>query len=215
MRTSSTSAALMFSPPRMMTSEIRSVMERYPSASSTPMSPVWYQPSASNTFAVSDGVGVSQEAFRSPREDLAGLPGRHLPALGVHELDLTARQRPPSRRQALLQRVVVRAARDGGMLGGSVHRIDAQADLRGPLHDRPGHGSTPHPLVVQALEVLLAAARMIEQAGQEVGRAATSTRGPRTRSDPAPRRGPTGRGGGRACPDRPGSRARPACRWHG
>ena len=51
--TSSTSSALMFSPPRMMTSDMRSVMVRYPSSSSTPTSPVRYQPSSSNARAVS------------------------------------------------------------------------------------------------------------------------------------------------------------------
>src|SRR5882757_7843439 len=53
--TSSTSRALMFSPPRMMTSALRSVMVRYPSSSSTPTSPVWYQPSSSKALAVSSG----------------------------------------------------------------------------------------------------------------------------------------------------------------
>ena len=36
-RSSSTSCALMFSPPRMITSEVRSVIVRYPSSSMTPL----------------------------------------------------------------------------------------------------------------------------------------------------------------------------------
>jgi hypothetical protein len=54
-RTSSTSAALTFSPPRMMMSFLRSVMRSQPSSSTTPMSSVWNQPSLSNAAAVSAG----------------------------------------------------------------------------------------------------------------------------------------------------------------
>ena len=61
------------------------------------------------------------------------------------------------------------------MLGGSVHRVDHQSDFCPPLHDCPRHGGTAHPLIVQELEVLLVAGRMIEQAREEVGRAAAST----------------------------------------
>ena len=68
---SSISAAEMFSPPRMITSFRRSVIVRKPSSSSTPMSPVRYQPSSSNAPSCSVGIGVADEEVGTARPDLA------------------------------------------------------------------------------------------------------------------------------------------------
>ena len=43
-------------PPTMSISLIRPVIDRYPSASSCPISPVWNHPSASRTLAVASGM---------------------------------------------------------------------------------------------------------------------------------------------------------------
>ena len=65
----------------MMMSFLRSVILRKPSASISPMSPVWNQPSAS--MACARGLGVVPVALhdvRSAREDLAVLGDLHLDA---------------------------------------------------------------------------------------------------------------------------------------
>ena len=68
---SSTSAALMFSPPRMMMSFLRSVIVSAPCSSSTPTSPVAYQPSASTAAVGERRVGVAGEQVGAAAQDLA------------------------------------------------------------------------------------------------------------------------------------------------
>ena len=118
------------------------------------------------------GIGVAGEAVGPTGEDLAGPPYAGLASFFVDCPHLHPLERAAVGVDALLARRLVGGAGDRGVLGAAVGAHEGDAEPVGALGHRVGDRRPAEPDVAHQLDVLGTEARAVQEAGEEVRRAA-------------------------------------------